>query len=173
MQEYAILDILQVYEWISADERALLSGRQDYQGEKASIIWGDANYDLITVNLMIDEAFDKGVDILVTLSTPVTQVAVNTTLDQDAPTPVLFSAVFEAFRAGIADAHCIKPDHVTGSQNAPPYDEALRLFLLQNPDMKRVGTIYSLTDGSGTAGAPTNSRRPMRHFCRACNVHRR
>ncbi|MCY3780505.1 MAG: ABC transporter substrate binding protein, partial [Chloroflexi bacterium] len=151
--ETAVMDTLHVYGWVDAEELALLSERQDLAGEKINIIWGDANYDLPTVGIMVDNALDRGADILITLSTPVTQIALNTTLDQDEPTPVLFSSVYSPYHAGVADAPCIKPAHVSGSESVPPYEEAFQIFLLQNPAMKRFGLIYSSHDASGIYGA--------------------
>lgn len=151
--ETAVMDTLHVYGWINAEELALVSERQDLAGEKINIIWGDANYDLPTVSVMLDNALDRGADILVTLSTPVTQIALNTTLDQDEPTPILFSSVYSPYHAGVADAPCIKPAHVSGSESVPPYEEAFQVFLLPNPAMKRFGMIYSSHDASGIYGA--------------------
>ena len=151
--ETAIMDTLHVYGWINAEELALLSERQDLTGEKINIMWGDASYDLPTASIMVDNALDRGADILLTISTPVTQIALNTTLDQDEPTPLLFSSVYSPYHAGLADAPCIKPAHVTGSESVPPYEEAFHLFLLQNPTMKRFGVIFSSNDASGAYGA--------------------
>jgi len=151
--ETAVMDTLHVYDWIDAEERALLSERQDLAGENINIIWGDANYNLPTVSIMVENALDRGADILLTLSTPVTQIALNTTLDQDEPTPVLFSSVYSPYQAGVADAPCIKPAHVSGSESVPPYEEAFQIFLLQNPALNRFGLIYSSNDASGIYGA--------------------
>ncbi len=151
--ETAVIDTLLVYEWVTAEEHALLSDRQDIEGEKINILWADASYDLTNVNFIVDNALDRGADILLTLSTPVTQIAVNTTLDQDEPTPVLFSAVYSPYHAGLADAPCIKPAHVTGSESVPPYEDVLRIFLLQKPAMKRIGLVFSSDDASGIYGA--------------------
>jgi len=151
--ETAVIDTLLVYEWITAEEHALLNERQDIEGENINIFWADANYDLTNVNIIVDNALDRGADILLTLSTPVTQIALNTTLDQDEPKPVLFSAVYSPYHAGLADAPCIKPAHITGSESLPPYEEAFQIFLLQNPAMKRFGLIYSSNDASGIYGA--------------------
>lgn len=151
--ETAVMDTLLVYEWIDAEERALLSERQDLAGENINIIWGDANYDLTNVNIMVENALDRGADILLTISTPVTQIALNSTLDQDEPTPVLFSSVYSPYHAGVADAPCIKPAHVSGSESVPPYEEAFQVFLLQNPALSRFGLIFSSNDASGIYGA--------------------
>ncbi|MYD09700.1 MAG: hypothetical protein F4X02_06620 [Chloroflexi bacterium] len=151
--ETAVIDTLLVYEWVTAEEHALLNERQDIEGEKISILWSDANYDLTNVNIIVDSALDRGADILLTLSTPVAQIALNTTLDQDAPTPILFSAVYSPYQAGLADAPCVKPAHVTGSESVPPYEEAFQVFLLQNPALSRFGVIYASNDASGIYGA--------------------
>ncbi|MCY4072130.1 MAG: ABC transporter substrate binding protein [Chloroflexi bacterium] len=153
--ETAVIDTLLVYEWVTAEEHALLNERQDIEGEKINIFWADASYDLTNVNIMVDNALDRGADILLTLSTPVTQIALNTTLDQDESTPVLFSAVYSPYHAGLADAPCIKPAHVSGSESVPPYEEAFQIFLLQNPALSRFGLIYSSNDASGIYGAET------------------
>ena len=151
--ETAVIDTLLVYEWVTPEEHALLSERQDITGERMNVIWADASYDLTSVNIMVDNALDRGADLLLTLSTPVAQIALNTTLDQDEPTPLLFSAVYSPYQAGLAAAPCIKPAHVTGSEAVPPYEEALKVFLLLNPALKRFGLIYSSNDASGIYGA--------------------
>ena len=74
--EGALLDNLALYGWLSADERETLRERQDLQGEKLNIFWGDADFDYSAVTVMVDQALDREADVLVTLSTPVTQAAV-------------------------------------------------------------------------------------------------
>lgn len=151
--ETAVIDTLLVYDWITAEEHALLNERQDIEGEKVNLFWADASYDLTNVNIMVENALDRGADLLLTLSTPVSQIAVNTTLDQDQPTPVLFSAVYSPYQAGLAETPCIKPAHVTGSESVPPYEEAFRIFLLLNPALNRLGLIHSSNDAAGIFGA--------------------
>ena len=112
----AILDVLQSYGYLSAEENNTLEEGSDFQGERINIIWGDAGYDIPTVSIMVDSALDQEPDVLVTLSTSVTLVAVNATLDMDEPLPVLFTAVHNPFEAGIAEAACIKPANVTGTE---------------------------------------------------------
>ena len=151
--ESALLDVLQVYGFINAEERMSLMEGQDFIGENINIVRGDANYDLPSANVIVEAALDQGADVLVAFTTPVAQIAVNTTLDQDEPTPVIFGGVYNPYRAGIAEAACIKPDHVTGTESVQPYDEAFQIFLMQNPDLKLVGTIYSSNEASGIYGA--------------------
>ena len=153
LTEHGILNALELYGFISAEERAQLDDYQDIEGEKVNIIWGDANFDISSINLILEDMLDRGIDVLVTISTPVTQAAVNVTLDMDDPPAVLFTAVYSPYKSGIADSSCIKPDHVTGVETRTPYENIVSLLLLQNPDMKKIGIIYSSLETSGVFGA--------------------
>ena len=151
--EMGLLDTLQVYEWISAEERALLNAGQDIEGDRINIIRGSANFDLPTVNIMVEDALDRGADILVTAGAAVTQTALNLTLDAEEPPSVLFHSIYSATHFGIIDAPCLKPAHITGSEYTPPYEEAVGVFLAQNPDLARIGTLHTSTDAGGIHGA--------------------
>lgn len=147
------LDMLQAYGYIDEEERAGLDQRQDLEGERINIIWGDAAYDIGFANLMVRDALEHEPDALITITTPVAQIAANATLDMEDPPVVIFNVVSNPYAAGIADAPCIKPAHISGSQFLAPYDRIVPLMLLQNPDMQVVGTIFSSNEPSGVFGA--------------------
>lgn len=151
--EQAIRDMLYGYGFVNDGEYATLSARQDLQGERLNVIWGDANWGFSDVNLIIAQALDAEADVLITLSTPVTQAAVNTVSDMDAPPLILFANVFNSRAAGIAASSCVKPDFVTGAESGTPYEDIVPLLLLQNPAMQSIGTIYSSSEISGQIGA--------------------
>ncbi len=147
------LDMLQAYGYINQEERALLDQRQDLEGEGINIFFGDAAYDIGFANLIVRDALDRTPDALITITTPVTQMAVGATLDMEDPPVVIFNVVSNPYAAGIADAPCIKPAHVSGSQFLAPYDRIVPLILLQNPDMQVAGTIFTSNEPSGVFGA--------------------
>ena len=147
------LDMLQTYGFINHEERAVLDQRQDLEGEDINIFWGDAAYDIGFANLMVRDALDRAPDALITITTPVAQMAVGATLDMEDPPVVIFNVVSNPYAAGIADAPCIKPAHISGSQFLAPYDRIVPLMLLQNPDMQVVGTIFTSNEPSGVFGA--------------------
>lgn len=159
--EQGIMDILQSHGFINAEEREIITGvstpgdrqRIDLEGEHINIIWGDANYDLSALNLIIDQMLDQDLDALVTISTPATQAAVNATTNIEEPPALLFTAVYNPYRAGIANAPCIKPDYITGSVAVTPYEDIVPLVLLQDPDIKTIGTIYNSSESSAHYGA--------------------
>ena len=118
--EGAIFDMLQSYGLISAEESAIVKGREDLEGENVDIIWVDPGRGRDEINLAVERALDQEPDVLLTLSSWLTQTAVSITLDMDDPPPVLFASVNYPYRSGIADSPCIKPDHVTGSESLTP-----------------------------------------------------
>ena len=150
--ENAILEALLARGFINAEERATLAQRQDLQGENLNIIWGTADFDLSLVPIMIDNAIDQDADVLLTTTTVVTVTAVDTTLDMDDPPVVLFTGVSTPFYSGIADAPCIKPDHVTGIQARVPYEEIVPMLLLYNPGLQTIGTIFHSSSLPGAFG---------------------
>ena len=151
--EGALLDTLALYGWLSADERETLRERQDLQGEKLDILWGDADFDYANVTIMVDEALDREADVLVTISTPVTQTAVNQTLPLEEPPIILFAGVHNPLQAGIMRSPCLKPAHVTGSESITDYDAIVPLLLQLQPDLQVIGTIYNSSEASGIHGA--------------------
>ena len=147
------LDMLQAYGYINQEERAVLDQQQDLEGESINIFWGDAAYDIGFANLMVRDALDRDPDALITITTPVSQVAAKSTLDMDDPPLVIFNVVSNPYVAGIADAPCIKPAHISGSQFLAPYDRIVPLMLLQDPEMQVLGTIFTSNEPSGVFGA--------------------
>jgi len=120
-------------------------------GENIRIILSDAAMDVPTANQLIEDAIDEGADVIVTVTTPVSQAAVNITQEMDDPPIILFNTVTQPYAAGIAQASCIKPAHVWGSQALPEYDSILPLVWEVNPDIQRLGWIYSTTEPNGVA----------------------
>ena len=151
-----VLDMLQSHGFITAEEKTAALGPRDalrdlpsdLEGEHINIIWGDANFDLSTMNLLVDRMLDQDVDMFIAISSPAAQSAVNATIDMDEPPAVFFAAVYNPYQVGIAESPCIKPAHVTGSLAEVAYDEVMRLLLLQDPDIKTIGTIYNSTESS-------------------------
>ncbi len=138
-----ILDMLQAYGLISEAERDTLQNGDDLYGEKLRIIWRSADSDIPTANLMVEDALYRGVDVMLTSGTSVAQIAVNATLDLEDPPAVLFHIVSAPYSAGIADAPCIKPDHVSGATPVHPYGDLLDAVMVQDPEISLIGTFIT------------------------------
>ena len=115
-------------------------------------LWRSAGFDIPTANLMVEDALDRGVDAMMTVSTQVTQIAVNATRDMDDPPTIVFSLVGSPYFAGIADAPCIKPDHVAGSQYLTPFQQTVSVTQVWNPDIETIGMIVSPSQPVSVSG---------------------
>ncbi|MCY3781451.1 MAG: ABC transporter substrate binding protein [Chloroflexi bacterium] len=136
-------DVLQAYGYFNEEERVLLDAGEDMFGENMNVLWRNAGSDTPTANLMVEDALDRGVDAMLIVTTQVTQIAVNATRDMEDPPAIMFSLVGSPYFAGIADAPCIKPNHVGGSQYHLPYAESVAVTQLWNPDIKTIGVIIA------------------------------
>lgn len=156
--EGAILDVLESYGFISGEENAAARDHQDLTGEKLNIIWGSADFDLPTANLMLENVLDAEPDALVTITTTITQLAINATGDMDDPPALFFTSVYNPYEAGIVQSACIKPAHVAGSLSSTPYEDILNLLDSQMPDVQTIGTIYNSAEAAGVVGVQEITR---------------
>ena len=146
-------DVLQAYGYFSEEERVLLDEGKDLFGENINVFWRNANSDTPTANLMVEDVLDRGVDAMLVVSTQVTQIAVNATREFADPPAIMFSLVGSPYFAGIADAPCIKPNHVGGSQYHLPYAQSMAVVQLWNPDTEVIGMIVAPGEPISVSGA--------------------
>ncbi|MCY4465080.1 MAG: ABC transporter substrate binding protein [Chloroflexi bacterium] len=143
LAEKAILDMLEVYGFINADERALLNDERSIQGERLNIIYGDALFDHMEANFLIDKALDKGADVFITFTTQMTQIVYYAIHEFIDPPKLIFTVTSGPYITGVAQSSCIKPDFVIGTVPVTNYEDIVPLLLMQDSDMKVAGAIYS------------------------------
>ena len=134
LSQQGTLDMLEAYGYVD--------------GENINLIFGDADFDFPTANALVENAIDEGADVIVAITTPVAQAAVNATMDMENPPIVLFNTVTSPYGAGIAETPCIKPAHVWGSQALPPYDGAAALMFAFDPEIDSAGFIYNQAEAN-------------------------
>lgn len=151
--EGAVLDMLQSYGFISADENTFLETRADLKGEKVEIFWVRPGQSYADLSVAVENALDRSPDVMLTFSSWLTEVAVNVTRDMDDPPAILFGAVEYPELYGIADSPCVKPEHVTGAESLAEYDYVLSLLKIQYPNLTKIGTMYNTGEEGGRWGA--------------------
>lgn len=137
LAEKGTLDLLEAYGYVD--------------GENINLIFGDAEFDFPTANLIAEDAINQGADVIIAITTPVAQAVVNNTLDLEDPPIVLFNTVTSPYAAGIADTVCIKPDYVWGSQALAPYANIMPILFELNPDVQTVGYMYNNAEANSVA----------------------
>ncbi len=143
LAEKAILDVLQVYGFINDDERLLLNDEHSIEGENINVIYGDALFDRMEANAIIDKALDRDADVFLTFTTQMTQIVYYAIREFIDPPKLIFTVTSGPYITGVADSSCVKPDFVIGTVPVTNYEDIVPLLLMQDPDMKVVGAIYS------------------------------
>ena len=152
--EATILRQLAADGWLSESDLGELSERGEIHGARLSVYPMDAGWALDQLPLMVDSALDLEADVLVAFTTPVAQAAINAATDMADPPAVTFASSYFPFAAGLADAPCLKPNHVkTGSQIIPPYELLVDLVFKQQPNIQTVGVMFSADQVAGVEGA--------------------
>ena len=146
LTDMAVLDMLEVYGFISADERAALDSGEDLHGENINILYRDAGFDFPTANLMVEDALDEGADVILTVSTQVGMIALNAMSDLDDPPALIFAIVTDPHASGLATATCIKPPNVTGTLMHFDIEEYVNISYLQDPDFAIIGILANAAD---------------------------
>jgi putative ABC transport system substrate-binding protein len=90
-----------------------------------------------------DQAIADGVDAIIPIATSAAQVA--TLSAEDTKTPVVFAAISDPEAASLTGI-----DYVTGTSDALNTSFILDMMLAQNPDVAKVGLLYSLSEANST-----------------------
>ena len=101
-----------------------------------------------TLKQLADQAIADGADVIVPIATAAAKVAALSA--EDTKTPVVFAAVSYPDEESVALTGI---DYVTGTSDALNTRAIIDLMLLQNPDLSKVGLLYSLSED--------NSARPI------------
>lgn len=100
--------------------------------------------DQSTLKQLADQAIADGADVIIPIATTAAKVAALSA--EDTKTPVVFAAVSYPADVGLTGI-----DHVTGTSDALNTRFIIDLMLAQNPELSKVGLLYSLSeDNSAT-----------------------
>ena len=94
-----------------------------------------------TLKQIGDQAVADGVDAIIPIATLAAQVM--TTCAEDTKTPVIYAAISDPEEAELTGI-----DYVTGTSDALNTEFVMDMMLKQNPDVKKVGLLYSLSEAN-------------------------
>lgn len=102
--------------------------------------------DATTLNQITAQLLSDGVDVIVPIATPAAQVVQTAT--EDNQVPVVFSAVSDPVGAGLVESMEAPGANITGTSDALNTNAILDLVLQANPEIKKVGLLYSQSEDS-------------------------
>lgn len=106
-------------------------------GNNTEFLVQSADSDLATLNTILDNFLSENVDLVLTISTPATQAAINKIKD----TPVVFATVANPFVFGAGEDEEHHQPNVTGTYGWVPMDKLVELSQEIFPDRKKIGTM--------------------------------
>ncbi len=98
----------------------------------------NAQGDMPTLSALVDAALTDGTELLLTMSTPTLQAAIQRTKK----VPIVFTFVANAVAAGAARSNDDHLPNVTGVPTLGAYDDLLKVVRECLPDAKRIGTLF-------------------------------
>ena len=104
--------------------------------------------DATMLNQIATELVASDVDVIVPIATPVAMIMQNAT--EDNQIPVVFSAVSDPVGAGLVESMEAPGSNITGTSDALDTKAIMDLMFAANPDIKKVGLLYSKSEDAST-----------------------
>ncbi|MBI2470810.1 MAG: ABC transporter substrate-binding protein [Planctomycetes bacterium] len=127
---------------VEESEKGVMAGLREAglaEGADYVIKVQNAQGDMATVNGMVDAAVSEGADLLITLSTPTLQAA----LQRARSIPIVFTYIANAVVAGAGKSNEDHMPNVTGVYMEGAYDEMMSIIREYFPFVRVVGTLFT------------------------------
>ena len=129
--------------------KASMKQRGYTEGKDVVITFTHVNWDRNLIPQMLTKTASDKPDVVVTITTPVTQSAMRTLTDP--ATPVVFAAVQDPVTAGVIPSWDKASANMTGAANLVDMDGTLKFIKEVLPNAKRVGVPFNPGDDADNA----------------------
>ena len=119
-------------------------------GINVEIIYKNAQADFSIINSITQDFIRKKVDIIVPLSTPCVQSALQFAGGKE-QIKVVFTYIYDPYKIGAATAPDEHVSNMTGVSCFPPINEILNLIVKMFPDRKKVGIVWNSSEANSEA----------------------
>ncbi len=127
-----------------------LNGHGYRDGENVKLIYKDANADFSMINSIMQDFVRQDVDIIVPLSTPCLQAAVQMGSGRERP-KIVFTYIYDPYRIGAAETPEKHLPNLTGVSCFPPVTEILDLIKEMFPERKKIGIVWNSSEANSEA----------------------
>ena len=127
-----------------------LEGHGYRDGENIEIIYKNANADFPMINSIMQDLISRDVDIIVPLSTPVVQSAVQMVGKRTKPV-VVFTYIYDPYRIGAATSPEQHLPNFTGVACFPPIEKMIDLIRQMYPEKKKLGIVWNSSEANSEA----------------------
>lgn len=124
-----------------------LESRGYRDGENIEILYKNANADFPMINSIMQDLVSRNVDIIVPLSTPVVQSAVQFAGNREKP-KVVFTYIYDPYKIGAAKSPDDHLPNFTGAACFPPIEKMLDLIKQMFPNKLKIGIVRNSSEAN-------------------------
>lgn len=117
------------------------------EGKNVRYVFKNANGQMALTANIASELNSQNPDVIVAVTTPMAQAIV-----KSSKAPVVFAAVTDPVGAGIVKSMDQGEPNITGTSDAWPYDDQLKLIRRVTPNVKRLGVLYNPGEAASQYG---------------------
>ena len=116
------------------------------EGKNLTVEYQNAQTDTGTASTIADSFVSGKVDMICAIATPCASSAYNSCLNTDIP--VVYTAVSDPVRAGLANEDGTSIGNITGSSDILPVEEQLKMIREMMPEAKKIGILYTTSEAN-------------------------
>ncbi len=135
---------------IDAARRGVIQAFEDAgytDGENINLRYTDAQSDWGNINVILQKYVSDKVDLIIPLTTPCLVAAINGARE----IPVVFTAVYDPYRAGAGTDSLHHLPNVTGVGSYPPVIQTIDFIKEVLPQVKRIGSIWNSSEANSAS----------------------
>lgn len=114
------------------------------EGVNLEVLFDNAQADTGTAATIADNFVSKDVDMICAIATPAAMSAYNSTMSADIP--VIYTAISDPVAAGLAEEDGTPVGNITGTSDALPVEEQLKMIRAMLPDAEKIGILYTTSE---------------------------
>lgn len=114
------------------------------EGVNLEVLFDNAQADTGTAATIADHFVSQKTDLICAIATPAAMSAYNSCLNTEIP--VIYTAVSDPVAAGLAGEDGNSVGNITGTSDALPVEEQLKMIRALLPDAKKIGILYTTSE---------------------------
>ncbi len=119
------------------------------EGKNLTVLYDNSQADMGTASTISDSYVSQNVDLICAIATPSAMSAYNSCMNTDIP--VIYTAVSDPVGAGLANEDGSSVGNITGTSDALPVTEQLKMIREIMPDAEKIGIIYTTSEANSVS----------------------
>lgn len=119
------------------------------EGENLTVLYDNAQADTGTASTIADNFVAQNVNMILAIATPSAMSAYNSCMETEIP--VVYSAISDPIGAGLANEDGSSVGNITGTSDALPVEEQLKMIREVLPEAEKIGILYTTSEANSVS----------------------